>query len=85
MLIHTDLQRCGTMDVKTVFVVQHVRRFSDGREDVKLIGVYTSQTLAQQAVGRFGLLEGFRDHPNGFSIDRYVVDHDYWAEGFRTP
>lgn len=72
------------MDANSVFVVQHVRQFSDGREDVKLIGVYASQARAQQAVDRFRLLEGFRDYPNGFSIDPYVVDHDHWAEGFKT-
>ncbi len=72
------------MDVTCVFVVQHVRQFSDGREDVKLIGVYASQARAQQAVDRFRLLEGFRDYPSGFTIDRYIVDQDNWAEGFKT-
>jgi hypothetical protein len=72
------------MDVKCVFIVQHARRFPDGREDVKLIGVYASEARAQEAVARLRLVEGFRDHPNAFSIDRYVVDHDHWADGFRA-
>ena len=72
------------MDVRYAFVVHHVRQFSDGREDVKLIGVYASQARAQQAVDRFRPLAGFCDYPNGFSIDRYIVDHDHWTEGFKT-
>ena len=51
---------------------------------MKLIGVYGSQEKAQEAVDRLRLVEGFRDHPNGFSIDRYIVDQDHWAAGFAT-
>ena len=72
------------MDITCVFVVQHSRQISDEREDVKLIGVYGSQEKAQEAVDRLRLVEGFRDNPNGFSIDRYIVDQDHWAAGFAT-
>jgi len=72
------------MDITCVFVVQHSRQGSNDREDVKLIGVYGSQEKAQEAVDRLRLVEGFRDHPNSFSIDRYTVDQDQWADGFST-
>ena len=72
------------MDIPCVFVVQHSRQISNDREDVKLIGVYGSQERAQEAVDRLRLVEGFRDHPNGFSIDRYIVDQDHWTQGFST-
>ena len=29
-----------------------------------------------------GLRLGFREHPEGFHIDRYEVVEDWWAEGF---
>lgn len=73
------------MDFTCVFIVQHSRHISSDREDVKLIGVYGSQEKAQEAVDRLRLVEGFRDNPNGFSSDRYIVDQDHWTDGFESP
>ena len=67
-----------------VFVVQHVREDPGGGEAIKFIGVYSSQARAQEAVDRLRQVEGFRDYPDGFSINRHVVDQDNWAEGFVT-
>ena len=25
---------------------------------------------------------GFTDHPNGWHIDRYMLDQDHWEDGF---
>lgn len=66
----------------TVFVVQHVHALGDDREDVKLIGVYSSRQQAEAAVARLRASPGFREMPDGFSIDPYEVDRDHWAEGF---
>jgi hypothetical protein len=67
-----------------VFVVQHVHEQEDGEEDVKMIGVYSSQSVAQEAVTRLSIQPGFCDLPQGFCIDRYSVDQDHWAEGYIT-
>ena len=72
------------MDTRSVFLVMHARKLLDGHEDLKLIGVYGSQGRAQEAVERSRQLEGFRDHPDGFSIDGYLIDQDHWTEGFVT-
>lgn len=72
------------MDTPCVFVVQHTHQIHNGQEDVKLIGVYASQAKAQEAVDRLRLIDGFCDHPNGFSIDCYIIDHDHWTDGFKT-
>jgi hypothetical protein len=66
----------------SVFVLQHVHSRSDGVEDVKFIGVYSSHEKAEAAVARVGRLPGFADAPDGFHIDEYRVDQDHWAEGF---
>lgn len=58
-----------------VYIVQH-----DSGLDVKLIGVYSSYILAQEAVRRTMKLPGFSG--GEFSIDPYVVDKDYWEEGY---
>jgi hypothetical protein len=69
-----------------VFVVQHVHELEDESEDVKLIGVYSSQDAAASAVERLRRQPGFCDTPDGFHIDRYVVDEDHWSSGFiRVP
>ena len=67
-----------------VFVVHHVHLFDDDTEDVKLIGIYSSYELAQDAVNRTQPLPGFCYASEGFSIDRYVVNKDYWTEGYAT-
>jgi len=67
-----------------VFVVQHVHEFDDGTEDVKLIGVYSTEERANAAVGRLKDQPGFRDAPKGFSVDRYPMDKDHWLGGFET-
>ena len=66
-----------------VFVVQHVHESEDGRdEDVKFIGVYSSQSDAEAAVSRLRLQPGFRAHPDGFEVMECELNKDHWAEGF---
>jgi hypothetical protein len=65
-----------------VFLLHHVNESPDGEEDVKLIGVYSSAEHAQQAKQRVLNQPGFRDLPEGFSIDCYTVDTDHWSEGY---
>ena len=72
----------GGMVKMIVFVVQHASAPADGREDVKMIGVYTSQEFAEAAVGRLRARPGFCETPHGFSVDRYELDADHWTDGF---
>ena len=69
---------------KDVFLLWHVHHFDDGREDEKLIGVYSSEQDARDAHGRVGAQPGFRDHPGGFEIVDYALGKDHWTEGFAT-
>ena len=60
-------------------------------------GIYTTHDLALAAIARLQNQRGFREHPNlidydaehpdfqGFSIDSYDVDQDYWPEGYDLP
>ncbi len=66
-----------------VFVLQHERQL-DGCDEVKFIGAYRSAQLAQGAIDRLRLQPGFKDHPNGFTVNRYSIDEDNWTEGFVT-
>lgn len=67
-----------------VFVLQHVHKFSDDNEDVKMIGVYSSRQQAEAAVERLSAKPGFRNAPEVFSIDQYVLDKDHWLDGYIT-
>jgi hypothetical protein len=67
-----------------VFVVQHVHELDLDDEDVKFIGVYSSEQAANAAVARLSSQPGFRDATSGFHVDRYTVDQDHWTEGFVT-
>jgi hypothetical protein len=65
-----------------VYVLHHVREDDELREDAKLIGVYRSQSSAEEAVTRLSSQPGFSDYPQGFEIDELRLDKDHWEEGF---
>ena len=66
----------------SVYVLHHVRKDDEYGDDAKLIGIYRSAAKANDAIARLAHLPGFRDHPEGFHVDRYKLDEDHWAEGF---
>lgn len=81
--------------MEAVLVLQHLHVLPNGKEDVKLIGVYGSLDSARAAVDRLRLQPGFRGYPSivqpgvdddiqGFHIARYFLDKDYWSEGYVT-
>ncbi len=49
---------------------------------VKVVGIYSSRALAEEAEVRTRALPGFSEEPHGFTIDQYEVDTDHWARGF---
>ena len=66
-----------------VFAVHHVRRMEEsGRDDYKLIGVYTTKPKAEAAIERAGSKKGFVDYPNGFQINEWVLNPKEWPNGF---
>jgi hypothetical protein len=65
-----------------VYIVQHVHSAPDGEEDVKLIGVYSSEASAAAAIAGLTLQPGFREHSDGFHISAYEIDKDHWVDGF---
>jgi hypothetical protein len=72
------------MDSQIVFIVQHLHVHEGGEEDIKLIGAYSSEATAKQAIERLKLQPGFCEVPEGFTIGPYRLDEDNWAEGYVT-
>ena len=70
------------MSNQYVYVVQHVRERPKGEQSVKFIGVYTSESEANRTVVRLRTVKGFREHPDGFHVDKYELNKDHWTEGF---
>jgi hypothetical protein len=67
-----------------VFLVQHARTTQDEEEDVKIIGVYSSEEMARSAIKRLSSKPGFADPGGEFFVDAYDLDRDHWEEGFVT-
>ncbi len=65
-----------------VFVLQHVAREGSDSEDIKFIGVYSTESAAREAIHRLTPQPGFANYPDGFHIGRYELDHEHWVEGF---
>lgn len=68
----------------SVYLLRHMEDDrEDGRMHCKTIGVYSTLEKAQEAVGRFHLLEGFFGRPDMWWTDERVVDEDGdWQHGF---
>ena len=68
----------------TVFLLWHRHDTGFGDEEEKLIGVYSSEENAKQAITRLQEQPGFKDYPDDFQIELCGVDETGWAEGFIT-
>ncbi|RZK51382.1 MAG: hypothetical protein EOO87_17790 [Pedobacter sp.] len=62
----------------------HINETLSGGEDVKLIGIYTSEQSAKLAKLRAEKLNGFKECPEGFEISCNELDKDEWTSGFVT-
>lgn len=69
--------------MKSVFIVQHSYD-SDGCEETKFIGAYSSKKEAELAIKRLIDKPGFKNWPDAFFIDKYDLNKDHWTEGFST-
>ncbi|MET8360177.1 hypothetical protein [Micromonospora sp. NPDC005171] len=86
------------MDVFVLWHIRHARNLDgsptvhrdDGElmwdeengDDLKVLGVYSSEHRASDLAQAARLLPGFRDEPDCFMIDTYEVDEDRWTDGF---
>lgn len=68
-----------------VFLLQHSYEYEfEGIivDETKIIGIYSSQEKAEQAIEEYKRIQGFKDHPADFTIDKYPLDKGHWLEGF---
>ncbi|WP_211660254.1 DUF7336 domain-containing protein [Pedobacter nototheniae] len=74
------------MNVKFVYLLWHTHVDEEllGGEDIKLIGIYSTENKAMAAQSRAELLDGFKDSKEGFEISCSKIDNDEWISGFIT-
>lgn len=75
-----------SLPTEDVFLLWHTHDLTDDfgtHEEVKLIGVFSSEAKAKEAIEQLKDKEGFRRYPpNCFEIDKAKVDHPGWTDGF---
>ena len=76
------------MPKQHMYILFHIYPDSaeNGTEEVKLLGVYSTEAAAIEARERYADMCGFeRCPPDCFHIDRYTVDEDAnFTDGFRS-
>ncbi len=70
--------------MKYVYILWHTHEFNSGEEDSKLLGVYSSESIAKSKISEYKVLPGFMENPEGFEVAEYKIDVDHWQEGFIT-
>jgi hypothetical protein len=53
-------------------------------DDLKTLGVYSTEQRALDRIEQAKSLRGFGDEPECFLITAYRLDEDHWTEGFVT-
>jgi len=64
-----------------VYLLQHSYEQNE-IEEIKTIGVYSTEDLANTVIEKYKNLPGFKDYPDGFNIDKYKMNSNSWEEGF---
>jgi hypothetical protein len=71
-------------DLRCAFLAYHEYEFPLGVDHPRVIGVFSSEALAQDAIAYCSLLPGFSQFADGFTIGLYEVGKDQWTEGYVT-
>jgi hypothetical protein len=67
-----------------IYVLSYLRPLPDGGLAGADIGYYTTVSMVEAAKARLRDRPGFRDYPEGFSVNCYRIDEDYDDPTFFT-
>lgn len=68
--------------VNQTCLLWHEYETAFGDVESKLVGVYRTEEDARGAIDRYVRLPGFRDYPDGFSIQALAPNEEWWSDGF---
>jgi RHS repeat-associated protein len=64
-----------------VYLLTHYRN-EEELDGFKIIGVFSSESKASDAISALKKMPGFRDYPESFNIGGYEIDKVFWGDGF---
>ena len=65
-----------------VHLLWFIPKGDEDEEEATLIGIYTQELEAQEAIRRLQAKPGFVDYPQGFRVYARKLNQDTWTEGF---
>lgn len=68
--------------MESAFLLGHVHEMDFDRENIKIIGIFSTKDEAENAKNALSILPGFKDYPDGFFIDEYRINEINWVDGF---
>ena len=81
-MLKSDIKQAGSLEV--LFFLNYVREFEDGHDDVKLLGVFSSEKIANEALEKIGKIPGLVRNSGDFLIEEENIKLLGWTEGFTT-
>jgi hypothetical protein len=63
-------------------MLEHERELGDEVYETKIIGIFSSEQKAKDAVERLKVEKGFENYPDGFEVYPFELDDTQWNEGF---
>jgi hypothetical protein len=72
---------CANSTIDRLYVVWHVRPVDYQDDTEKLIGIFSSEDRAREAIERLRSKPGFRDFPDCFEISGKGLNETSWTEG----
>lgn len=67
-----------------VYVVYHEYEFPPAIDNTRFVGLLASAEDAARVITHLKTKPGFREHADGFTADRYLLNQDHWDEGYFT-
>jgi len=64
--------------MKYVYKLEHSRKIDEEYDTTKLIGFFSSKEKAEEIIENYKKMEGFRDYPEGFTIEECEIDFNDW-------
>ena len=65
--------------LQEVYLLQHSYELESGCNETKVLGIFSSEKKAKDAIEMYKKLPGFCDHMKDLYIDKYFVDERCWT------
>lgn len=56
--------------------------FDEQNDDMKILGVYSTEQRARERAAQARSLPGFADEPDCFMVHAYTLDEHLWTDGY---